>query len=171
MRLTGRRLGLFLDHLAAQGNVTFAGRSAGVSRTRVYGHRKLDPDFAARWEEAEQIAADRLEQEAWRRAVDGCPEPLVSAGRLVCGEDGRPLFVRRYSDPLLALLLKAHRPEKYSDRIDHKLSGTLTLAVLVEQAHNLIDAAKTIEYETEKVSAIEEVEQPSILPDTDRSHT
>ena len=38
--------------------------------------------FAKEWEEAEEIAADRLEAEAWRRGVEGVPEPLVSAGKL-----------------------------------------------------------------------------------------
>ena len=54
---------------------------AGSSRTRVYELRKADPAFATAWDEAEEAAVDRLEDEARRRAVEGIPEPLVSAGK------------------------------------------------------------------------------------------
>ena len=37
-------------------------------------------------DEAEEIATDRLEDEARRRAVEGVAEPLVSAGKLVRDE-------------------------------------------------------------------------------------
>jgi hypothetical protein len=50
----------------------------------VYELRKHDAGFAAAWEEAEERAADALEAEAWRRAVDGVQEPLVAAARS-CG--------------------------------------------------------------------------------------
>jgi hypothetical protein len=45
--------------------------------------------------------ADALEAEAWRRAVDGVPEPLVSGGKVVRNDDGQPLAIRRYSDSLI----------------------------------------------------------------------
>jgi hypothetical protein len=56
------------------------------------------------------MAADRLREEAWRRAVDGVSEPLVSAGKLVHDDDGQPIMVKRYSDSLLQVLMKAHQP-------------------------------------------------------------
>src|SRR5262249_18049984 len=36
-------------------------------------------------------------------------EPVVSAGKLVRDDEGQPLFVQRYSDRLLAELLRARR--------------------------------------------------------------
>jgi hypothetical protein len=69
--------------------------------------RKQDPGFASAWEEAEESAADALEAEAWRRAVDGVPEPLISAGKVVHDDDGQALAIRRYSDILMLALLKA----------------------------------------------------------------
>jgi hypothetical protein len=47
----------------------------------------------------------------------------------------------------------------------------LTLAVLVEQAHSLIESAKTIEHEAETASAIDQANQPSSALDNDPSHT
>jgi hypothetical protein len=63
-------------------------------------------------EEAEEIAVDRLADEARRRALEGVLEPLVSAGKLVRDDEGKPISVRRYSDNLLLTLLKAHRPPR-----------------------------------------------------------
>jgi hypothetical protein len=89
--------------------VTTAVALAGTSRTRVYELRKNDTAFAAAWDEAEDIATDKLEDEARRRAIEGIGEPLVSAGKLIRGDDGQPIMVRRYSDNLLLALLKARR--------------------------------------------------------------
>ncbi|MGC2522851.1 MAG: hypothetical protein WA417_09475 [Stellaceae bacterium] len=70
-RITARRRQRFLEALAETGNVTLAARAAAVSRTSIYAHRHADDDFERAWLEAEQVAADRLEAEAWRRGVDG----------------------------------------------------------------------------------------------------
>ena len=100
----------FIKALSKTGSVTKAAALAGTSRTRVYELRNRDPGFAAAWEDAEEVAADRLEDEARRRAVEGVPEPLVSAGKLVRDDDGQPIMVRRFSDNLLLALIKARRP-------------------------------------------------------------
>jgi hypothetical protein len=109
VKLTKARQGIFLKALADTGSVTTAVAMAGTSRTRVYELRKKASAFAAAWDEAEDIAADRLEEEARRRAIEGVAEPLVSAGKLVRGDDGEPIMIRRYSDNLLLALLKARR--------------------------------------------------------------
>ena len=112
LKLTKERRERFLQALADTGSVTAAIADAGTSRTRVYELRKTDPAFASAWQEAEEMATDRLEDEARRRAIEGVPEPLVSAGKLVRDDDGQPITVRRYSDHLLMALLKAHRPPR-----------------------------------------------------------
>ena len=115
-KLVGRRKQLFLEALAARGNMTAAAHAAGVSRACAYLNRQNDDTFAKAWEEAEEIAADRLEAEAWRRGVEGVEEPVISLGKVVEGADGEPLMIRRYSDTVLLALLRAHRPEKYRER-------------------------------------------------------
>ena len=69
----------FIKALSKTGSVTKAAALASTSRTRGYELRNRDPAFAAAWQEAEEVAADRLEDEARRRAVEGVTEPLVSA--------------------------------------------------------------------------------------------
>ena len=116
-RLTQQRLQQFLQYLAETGNVSRSVKLIGSSAARVYTLRHNDPAFRQAWDEAEQIAADRLEEEAWRRAVEGFDEPVVSGGKLVRDENGNAVMVRRYSDVLLIRLLAAHRPQKFDRRI------------------------------------------------------
>jgi hypothetical protein len=128
LRLTSNRRMRFLEALSETGNVTAATQIAGTSRTRVYALRKEDSSFAAAWEEAEQIAADGLEAEARRRAVAGVQEPLVSAGKLVRGDDGQPITIRRYSDNLLLALLRAHRPPRRERSVCFRLPALQSAA-------------------------------------------
>jgi hypothetical protein len=90
--------------------------------------RKADPAFASVWQEAEEIATDRLEEEARRRAVEGIAEPLVSAGKLVRDDDGQPILVRRYSDNLLLALLKAHRSPRREKSVRFQLPALRSAA-------------------------------------------
>lgn len=99
----------FLAALSVYGNVTRAAEFAGLDRAALYSKRKVDPAFAAAWDEAEALGAAALEDEARRRAYEGCEEPVWHKGKK-CGT------VRKYSDTLLIVLLKAHHPEKYADR-------------------------------------------------------
>jgi hypothetical protein len=99
----------FLDALAETGSVTKAVAIAGASRTRVYALRKADSEFANAWDQAEEMAADLLLDEARRRALEGVPVPLVSAGKVVHGDDGQPIIIQHYSDRLLITLIEAHR--------------------------------------------------------------
>ena len=127
LKLTKERQERFLKALGETGIVSAAVEIAGTSRTRVYELRKRDACFAAGWEEAEERAADALEAEAWRRAVVGVQEPLVSGGKVVRDDDGQPLAIRRYSDTLMIALLKARRPERFKDRavVEHDVTDSL----------------------------------------------
>jgi hypothetical protein len=117
----------FLSSLRKLGNVTSACNAAKIERSTAYRHKEADKEFAALWQEALDEAADRLEAEARRRAERGVLSPVYQGGKLV-GQ------VREYSDTLMALLLRAHKPEKYRER--QEISGTLGLTwrQVVEQA-------------------------------------
>jgi len=98
---------VFLKALSDGGSIAGAARACDRATRTVYDWRDRDQNFAEAWDEALQRAVAVLEQEAWRRAVQGVPEPLVSGGKILG-------TVQRYSDPLLKTLLAAHRPEKYA---------------------------------------------------------
>ena len=96
----------FLGHLRETGNVSAAARAAGTCRSRCYEWRRRDPAFVAAWADALEEAADKLEMEAFRRAVKGFGEGRFFQGSVV-GE------VTRYSDSLLMFLLRARRPARF----------------------------------------------------------
>lgn len=110
---------IFLDAFAACGVITTAARAANTTRPTVANWRKNDPDFAAAFLEAEEEAADYLEQEATRRAVEGVTRQKM----LGSGENALLVEETTYSDPLLMFLLKARRPDRFADRSKSEISG------------------------------------------------
>jgi hypothetical protein len=81
----------FLDALAHGLSPTCAARVAGIGRSTLYEDRRKDQQFATAWVDAAQQGIDRLEDEAYRRAMAG-------------------------SDALLMFLLRGRRPEVYARR-------------------------------------------------------
>lgn len=98
-----------LAALSETGNVSKAAQAAKVNRPSHYEWIKSDPAYADAVADAMDAAADKLEEEARRRAHDGFDEPVYYQGE-VCGT------VRKYSDTLLIFLLKGARPDKYRER-------------------------------------------------------
>lgn len=111
----------FLDTFAHVGNVRAASKISGVGRRTHYDWLETDEAYAQAFEDARAEAADRLEQEARRRALVGVDEPVY--GRLPGANAGIGIvgYVRRFSDNLLMFLLKNWRPEVYTNR--HELTG------------------------------------------------
>ncbi|MDG3003230.1 hypothetical protein [Paludisphaera mucosa] len=112
----------FLSVLAETGNVTAAARMAGVNRDTPYGRRETDSAFAKAWASALEEACDVLELEARRRAYEGTKEPVFYQG-YQCG------VVKKYSDTLMIVLLKAHRPEKFREKFSAEHSGEIKVVV------------------------------------------
>lgn len=99
---------VFLTALENGHSVRAACGMARYARRSVYRWRNEDPEFAARWATAVQMAGDLLEEEADRRGRDGYDVPVFHRGK-VCGAK------RRYADTLLLARLKAIRPEQYRE--------------------------------------------------------
>lgn len=104
----------FLGELRLSGIVSAACLIADVDQSTVYHRRSADPIFAAAWNQAIEESADWLEKEARRRAEEGTLKPVYYKGEL-CG------WEREYSDTLMALLLKANRPDKFGDKLTVRL--------------------------------------------------
>lgn len=121
----------FLAAYASCGNVTQAATSAGVGRSSHYDWMR-EEGYRQAFEAARDEAADLLEREARRRAVEGTRRlkfhqgapimvPLVDdEGRIVLGAQGEvqmvPYVEHEYSDVLMIFLLKAARPDTYRER-------------------------------------------------------
>lgn len=117
----------------SRGNIKAACLAAGVGRQTVYDRRDSDPAFAQAMSDALEDAIDDLEAEAWRRAVDGLEQKKFHKGDpLIDPGTGEQYTEREYSDSLMQLLLKAHRPEKYRDKYEVRHAGGVQLQLVEE---------------------------------------
>jgi hypothetical protein len=107
----------WLEAFRELGMVSAACKKVDVGRRTVYNAR-VDEDFAAAWDEIEHETTEAMETEAYRRAVEGVSEPVVSAGKHVTD-------VQKYSDTLLIFMLKARKPETYRDNVKIEHSGQI----------------------------------------------
>lgn len=130
--LTGRARGIFLAVMTETGNVSEACRVVNVSRNAVYRLKGRDITFSDLWNEAVDTSVDALEIEARRRAIRGYKKPVWYKGKQVG-------TITEYSDRLLELLLKAHRPDKFRERVEHSTGQSSGEA---EQMRELIQAAR-----------------------------
>lgn len=99
----------FLDTLRDGASISAACLAAGYGRASAYEWREQDQTFKAAWDDAAEEGTDRMEDEAYRRAVRGTTKPVYQ-GKERVGE------VQEYSDTLMIFMLKARRREKFSDK-------------------------------------------------------
>ena len=112
----------FLAAFAETGNIRRAALTANVSRQSHYRWMD-DPDYAKRFQAAQEEASDILEEEARRRAIAGLRRYKFHQGTPAVGPDGEPYYELEYSDTLLIFLLKGARPDKYAERLKHDVAA------------------------------------------------
>lgn len=138
-KLTGGSTEKFLKILRKTANVSFSAKVIGVSRQAVYKMREQDKEFAEAWDDAIQEATDKLLKAAWNRATKGVEKPVYFQG-VICGT------VREYSDSLLTFLLKAYRPEQFSEKLRQEITGKDGAAIQLQNlsAEQLADRLTAI---------------------------
>lgn len=125
--------------------VTAACRVIGISPSTAYLERERNERFAGDWDAIRShVVRPSLEDEAWRRAVEGVEKRVVSAGQDLGTETV-------YSDTLLTLLLKANLPEKYRERVDVAHSGGTSV-----QVTRRVDLSKLSDEQLDALDAIED---------------
>lgn len=105
-----------LKYLAEGWSVRHACERSGCSAPTLANYRENDPEFDDACQEAIEMGTDALEDTALMRARFGVDKPVFYQGEQ-CGT------IREYSDTLLIFLLKARRPEKFSERIRNTLEN------------------------------------------------
>lgn len=114
------RQNLYLAELAKTGLKSHSAYTAGVAPTTVNRLIKESEEFATLVSDALSYHGESVEREAERRAVDGWLEPVFSQ------KTGEQIgVVRKYSDRLLEVLVKANNREKFRENVqhDHSVSG------------------------------------------------
>jgi hypothetical protein len=114
----------FLRAFSRRGIVSDGCQVADISRATVSYWRDEEEWFEDLYQAAILEACDNLEAEAHRRAVEGIDEPVIWQGMPTTVKDAttgteRLLTTKKYSDPLLTLLLKGNMPEKYRENVKH----------------------------------------------------
>lgn len=107
VEFTPARKERYIEHLRENGLFYLAAECAGVSAETAQMHRKSDPEFGRRVDQAKQQHVDTLVAEAQRRAVKGVKRPIIGGlarDRIVAHE-------QVYSDALMQTLLRAGRAE------------------------------------------------------------
>lgn len=126
----------FLNYYIQLGSISKAAKKTKISRQTHYLWLD-DEKYKEAYEKARKMAGDLLEEEAYRRAVDGTLKPVFYKGKK-CGT------VREYSDALLTLLLKGAKPDVYKERVENEISGNLTVesAEIMKAARERISNAQ-----------------------------
>ena len=103
----------FIDAFIDYPSITKAAEATKVDRSLHYKWLEQDDWYKEEFEKIQSRIGDLLESEAYRRAVEGYEE--------ITYEDGKEKKrYKKFSDSLLALLLKANKPDKYAERHENK---------------------------------------------------
>jgi len=100
----------FIEAYCRLGTVGKARKATKLHYAQHYKWLQADPLYREAFEWAKMVVNGQIEDEIYRRGVQGWLEPVYYQGE-VCGR------VRRYSDGLLTFLAKARMPEKYGQRV------------------------------------------------------
>lgn len=102
----------FLSAYAKLGRIVDAARATGINRKHHYRWMKASTKAAKLYQrhfhDLHGELCGSMEDEAWRRAVDGVDKPVFYKGE-ICG------YVREFSDRLLLAMMRANIP-KYVER-------------------------------------------------------
>lgn len=110
----------FLDGIRSSLSVQQACINADINRRTIYHWKKNDPDFAEEWQEAYESGTDLLEDIAVQRAAER-------------------------SDQLMIFMLRARRPEKYTERAQ----------IYQYNTHNIVTSEEMTEDEWESQYSLE----------------
>lgn len=144
----------FLEVLKSNANVREAAEAVGIDHSTVYRWKDKDKKFAELFDAANEFANWRLFGEAWKRALEGEVEVMVSMGRVVYEEipvldddgepvldkrgnpqtrPGKPMTIRKKSDRLLEFMMK-HRIPEFSDKQTVEHTGLTDMVAGAQQS-------------------------------------
>jgi hypothetical protein len=134
-QITHQEKRAFLAAFAHSGRIRRACQSAQISWKSHYLWLKEDAVYAEAFLDAQRMAADFLEDEAIRRAVEGWEEPVFYRGEHVDN-------VTRFSDTLLIVALKGAKPEKYRENVKVEADLTLRLEASLQQGVKRLESLR-----------------------------
>lgn len=154
--LSAVRKRAFLRALSDTGEIQKACARVGVSQQTVWAVKRRSPEFAAACEKALRISLPCIEQIAYERAVEGWDEDVVVRGEVVGTR-------RRFSERLLADLLKAELAARRAERVEEVKRGPQRRAISPEEIDarliRKLDALARRQAAERRAAALAEVER------------
>jgi hypothetical protein len=126
-----------IEEFRACGRVDIACERCNIDRSTHYDWLKRFPDYKEAFDAVRAETAQILEDEAWRRAVEGTEKPIYQGGRLVG-------TVREYSDSLMTWLLRGLNPQRYGERMEvtGNASGPAIQVIVMQAGQQIAQPAE-----------------------------
>ena len=155
VKITPVMLDCFIELMEHGYGSTIAARELNLSYRQLLEHKKKNPEFHKRWEDARECLIDELEDALIHRCLKGTRRPIVQkgervyernpvTGELIMDESGNPIPVEEhvYPDGIAMSVLKANKRLVYGDKVQHDV--TVTHGVLrVPETPKSVDAWET----------------------------
>lgn len=129
----------FLKAVEKYLNISAAAKAVKIDRMTHYRIWMRDPAYAAAFKLACDTGIEALEDLAHERVVEGWDEPVFGTlfedhvspeGKVTpIKKWGVVGFKRKFSETLHVLLLKAHKPDRYRERLDIKADVNLNMSI------------------------------------------
>ena len=158
---------MFLAAYEVDPCISRAAKAAKCARSNHSEWLNSNEAYRAAFEQAHETMVDSLEHEARRRAVEGIPryrfngkgEPIYDPNK-VDPETGEHelLIERHYSDRLLELLLKRHRPVEFGVKTELTVAGKMgmdlsgevaSVSDVLEQIHSNPEYVQFLQWQAE----------------------
>ena len=133
---------IFLEAYRATVSIKHAVEVSGITHDEFRAWLNDIPEFRARWEEIQDAAAQTLEDEAVRRAIEGCRRAVYYRGEPVIDSQGNPIYELEFSDGLLTTLLKRFRPALYRENWHVEHGGSIDLVQRMRAANERLIAMR-----------------------------
>ena len=139
----------FLAAFCQTGLIVKSSEQAGIHWTSHYHWLKHDPKYVEAFDAAREVAADRFEEEIYRRGFVGYDKPVTYRGKITD-------HYKEYSDVLAIFALKGLRPGKYRENaIFNQFGGP--------QQFNIAFTNQPAQQRTERAETAERIETERIL--------
>lgn len=118
-------------------SIKLAAQAARIAAQAHYNWLRSDENYRRAWEEAQEEAAQFLEDEAVRRAYHGVKRTLYFKGapmKIGRGKGARNAYETEYSDTLLLALLKRFKPNEYRERTQTEVTGSVEIVDRLQAA-------------------------------------
>lgn len=147
--LTDEERQAFVDYVRGhQGcSVQEACKQVGVRRKDVRALRKADSEFDEDYRVARGYGTEQILGGMVKLGIEGVEEPLVSAGKLVRGDDGEIITVRRYDSRALIAMFNGMTPDGKAlaaGKLGIEISGPDGGPIKVQAGVPLADVARVL---------------------------